>query len=464
MTSQLNLKCTLNISTLQAGGTTRLVYLLLEVKPGDSAASRQPVPVNLGLVVDVSESMYIRLVSDSEMAELEQLGLLEEVIADGVPAWEIKDIPAEVIARFPRRIDRLQEALKVVVQQLRPADHFSLVAFAGQATVLMPGVTGREKRRLLPAIKKLNDLRLGDDTYLGRGMAVGLDELRRVDNVSYVSRLLLLTDGFTKDEADCRRYAEMSQAAGISISTMGLGGEFNEDLLIPMADQGGGNAYFIADPSDMAEAFAKELSAVQAVAYRNLELKLRLMAGAELRRAFRVKPVISDLGYPPKLGDSYSLALGDLERDAPPALLLEIIAPPRQAGTYRLAQLVLAYNPIGSFQTTPDVGEKVRQDVITQYVPGFVSAPVEPRVMNLVETVSAFKLQTRALQEAERGDVVSATRKLQAAATRLLDMGEDELAAAMQSQAEQLAQQGQLDVRATKKLRYETRKLTQKLD
>ncbi len=463
MTTQLNLNCTLNTSTLLADGSMRLLYLLLEVEPGDIAAAVGPAPINLSLVVDVSDSMYFRLVSDNEMAELAQLGFLEEVIADGVPAWQAKNIPPEVMARFPRKIDRLKEALQVVVEQLRPPDKFSLVAFAGQAVTLVSNAAGGEKRRLLPEIDKLNELRLGDDTYMGQGMALGLDELRRSPGSGHVSRMLLLTDGFTMDEAECRRQAEAAQAGGISISTMGLGGEFNEELLIPMADQGGGNAYLIDDPSELAQSFAQELSAVQAVAYRNLELKLRLMAGAELRRSFRVKPVISDLGHPTKLGDSYSLPLGDLERDAPPALLLEVIAPARQAGSYRLAQLVLAYEPVGSLQSIPDVGEKARRDVVVQYVPGPVSISPDPRVMNLVETVSAFKLQTRALQEAELGNIAGATRKLQAAATRLLDMGEGELATAMQSQAQQLGQQGQLDAQATKKLRYETRKLTQKL-
>ncbi len=462
MTDQLALTCTLNTPTLPANGPLRLIYLLVEVEMTGGAAATGPAPVNLGLVVDVSESMHFYLATDSQMAELVQLGMLREVVADGVPAWEAQDIPPEVMARFPRKIDRLKDALRVVVEQLRPADVFSLIAFAGHAVTIVPSAPGTEKTRLLPQIEKLDELRLGDDTYMGRGMALGLDEVRHHAVPTHISRMLILTDGFTVDEAECRRQAEMAGAAGISISTMGLGGEFNEDLLIPMADQRGGNAYLIGDPSELPAAFAQEFSAVQAVAYRNLELKLRLVQGAELRRTFRVKPVISDLGQLTSLGGSYSLPLGDLERNAPPALLLEVIAPSRPAGVYRLAQLVLAYDPVGPGSGA--LGEKVRQDAIVQYALDPAMVPPDPRVMNLVETVSAFKLGTRALQEVEAGDITGATRKLQAAATRLLDMGEDDLAAALQAQAQHLAQQGQLDPHATKKLRYETRRLTQKLE
>jgi Ca-activated chloride channel family protein len=53
---------------------------------------------------------------------------------------------------------------------------------------------------------------------------------------------------------------------------------------------------------------------------------------------------------------------------------------------------------------------------------------LNPQVMNIVEKVTAFKLQTRALDDIEAGNVVGATQKLQGAVTRLLNSGESELA------------------------------------
>ena len=88
----------------------------------------------------------------------------------------------------------------------------------------------------------------------------------------------------------------------------------------------------------------------------------------------------------------------------------------------------------------------------------------DPRVMNLVEKVTAFKLQTRALSEAEAGNVSGATQKLRAAATRLLDLGELELAQKAQAQAEQLEQGQGMNAETQKELRYATRRLTQKLE
>ena len=108
--------------------------------------------------------------------------------------------------------------------------------------------------------------------------------------------MVLLTDGFTADSDECLRQAQKASAAGLTISTVGVGMEFNEELLINIAEMSKGNAYFIQDPQDIPAVFAQELSGVQAIALRNLELKLRLTGGVELRKAYRAKPVIADLG------------------------------------------------------------------------------------------------------------------------------------------------------------------------
>jgi Ca-activated chloride channel family protein len=106
----------------------------------------------------------------------------------------------------------------------------------------------------------------------------------------------------------------------------------------------------------------------------------------------------------------------------------------------------------------------VRSDIVVQYSDDpWAGTQTDAKVMNVVEKVSAHRLQTRALQEVQAGNIAGATVKLRAAATRLLNMGEDELAQAALQEAENLERQGQLSAAGTKKLRYETRKLTQKL-
>jgi Ca-activated chloride channel family protein len=171
-----------------------------------------------------------------------------------------------------------------------------------------------------------------------------------------------------------------------------------------------------------------------------------------------VRPVIADLGDVPSEGGSVNLYLGDLEVNAPPAVLLELIVPPRPAGDYRLCQVLLAYEDPRSGRTP-----KIRQDVVVRYSedPAALAIRPEAKVMNVLERVSAFRLQTRALEQAATGDLAGATAKLRMAATRLLDMGEPELARTALREADNLQSQGQMSATGSKEMRYATRQLTQ---
>jgi Ca-activated chloride channel family protein len=74
----------------------------------------------------------------------------------------------------------------------------------------------------------------------------------------------LLTDGLTLDEDECRALALRARQAGIGLSTVGLGAEFNEELLITLAETNGGHAYFARSPHQVPGIFDQELKRVEA--------------------------------------------------------------------------------------------------------------------------------------------------------------------------------------------------------
>lgn len=459
MDNPLHLLCHLNADYVLPATQQHLIYGLLSVRVGE--LHTEPAPVTLDLVVDTSTSMKIPLLTEEQFKELASLGAVREVIADGIPVWRFENVPVGFTKDCPRALDIVKVAIVSAVKALRRSDFCGLVAFAGSARRLSPISPASKTRDLLRGVERLDEIDLGDDTRVAAGLSLAVKELavQRHSKISTVQRIVLLTDGFALDEVDALRWGQQAASAGISISTMGLGGDFNEDLLLTLAESSGGNAYFIEAPPDIPGAFANELKASQSVALRELELKLRLYGGVELRRAYRVRPTISDLGLPFQVDGGVSIALGDLDLRTPPAVLLELIIPPRSPGRYRLAQAVLAHTDISGMP-----GPKASADLLIEVgLDPTRASHLDPQVMNLVETVSAYKLQTRALEDAERGDVAGATTRLRAAATRLLGLGEDELAQAALQEADSLDQQGSLSSARTKKLRYETRRLTQKL-
>jgi Ca-activated chloride channel family protein len=83
--------------------------------------------------------------------------------------------------------------------------------------------------------------------------------------------------------------------------------------------------------------------------------------------------------------------------------------------------------------------------------------------MNLVEKVTAFKLQTRALEVLDSGDVEGATGKLQSAVTHLLSQGDVDLANTVQQEIENLQKARAMSPEGRKTIRFSSGK-TVRLD
>jgi Ca-activated chloride channel family protein len=453
----LTFTATFNQEILPANGPMRLVYVLLEIQPVEASTPPPRLPVNLGIIVDKSDSMLVPILSPEQFQEMSRQGAVREVMVDGVPVWQFENVPPNYKIKGPCSLDFVKQALRVALEKISAKDHFSLVAFAREAQVLISSQSGTQRRVLLRAIDQIDKLQLGSDTFMAAGLNAGYNEVKRGLTRDMVNRLIVLTDGFAMDAAQCQLLAQTAAREGITISTMGLGVEFNEELLISLADLSGGNAYFIRDASEIGNAFTQELSGVQRIVLRDLNLKLRLSEGVELRRVHRVKPFISDLGAIPVADRAANLALGDLAKDGGMALLVEVLAPTRGEGAYRLAQTMLDYNdPVRGLY-----GAKVNQDLVIRYAAVPTGTPTNAKLLNIIEKVSAFKLQTRALEEARTGNTAVATQKLKAAATRLLSLGENDLARAALQEAENLEQHGRMSAAGTKRLRYDTRRLVE---
>ncbi len=128
---------------------------------------------------------------------------------------------------------------------------------------------------------------------------------------------------------------------------------------------------------------------------------------------------------------------------------------PKPAGQYRIGQVEVSYD----IPQLGLLGAREKTDLILQITADqALTRQVNPQVMNIVEKVTAFKLQTRALDDIEAGNIASATQKLEGAATRLLNSGETELAQSVRQEAEKLQQEGQLSSEGAKTIRFGSRR------
>lgn len=458
MANEVALQCILNVGSVPAGGgEQRLLYLLVDLRPGDGLEGAQ-VPVNLALVLDVSESMRLPVLSREQFEELSRLGQVNRTTSDGVPVWTFRQIPEEIRKAAPSNLEAVQASIAQSARHLEGHDRVSLVAFADRAETLLKAIPGSEGKQVLDAVASMSQMKLGDETNMAVGLQEGLEQVRRAQTVEMTNRVMVLTDGFTREPERVLSLSKEARDGGVSVSTLGIGTEFNEKLLVEMADASLGNAYFAPQPQDIPDAFAKELAAVQAVSLRDVGVEIKLSTGIEVRRAYRVRPATSMLKDIKREGRTLQVSMGDMEPANPPALLIELVVPPQSGGTFRVARVSVLY--------AGKEGERVQaaaSDVVLNYVVGGGRMEPNPLVMNTVERVTAYALQTRALDEMAAGNVAGATQKLRAAATRLLALGETDLAQAAEQEAARLSESGQASAESAKELRYATRRLTQRL-
>jgi len=454
----MQLHCTVN-PYIPVTHQRHLVYVLVEVDQGNVAPPVQQgaaLPINLGLVVDASRSMSIPILTNEQFQKLRSMGMARQKIVDGVKVWQF-EVPKGYSVEAPSNMDFTKEALRVVAGHLRPSDLFSLVAFAEDALLMVASSPGSRNSVLLEAIDRLDRANLGDDTYMARGVAQGLKQIQAglSTGTDMNDRMIVLTDGYTLDEQETLTWTDKAHQSGIVVSTMGLGMDFNEQLLISMADRSGGESYLIEDPQQIPDAFAQELVRAQSVTWRNLSIELGLPGDVTLRRAHRVRPSIAVAS--PTTDRSPRIELGHLETDRPPAALLELVVPPRPEGAYRLAQVALRGQPSGA--TSEQMVHSA--DILVRYTERpSLAQQTDPTLMSIIQAVSAYKLQSTAIEEAQRGNVAQATRRLRAAGERLIEMGQDDLGQTMLVEADLLEQDGQMSSEGTKKLRYGTRKLS----
>lgn len=408
MAGEVNLRATLARPYLAATTTPQVAYALLEVQPTQAVAQVR-MPVNVCFVLDRSGSMK------------------------------------------GEKIERVRQATTMAVDRLAPDDVAAVVIFDHRTEVLIPAGPVGDRRAMKERIARIRD---AGGTKIAPALDRALQEIQK-DRSGAIRRLVLLTDGQTENEDECLRRAEDAGRLGVPVTALGVGKDWNEDLLIEMANRSGGTADYIARPDEITEYFQHTVQQAQNTVIQNAVLNLRLVSGVTPRAVWQVIPLINNLGYRPISDRDVSVPLGELETGQGRTLLVELLVDPRSVGTYRVGQAEVVYD----VPALGLAGEKAKVDVLLTFTADQGQlAQVNAGVMNIVEKVSAFKLQTRALQDLSQGDVQGATQKLKSAVTRLLSQGELELAETMQKEIANLERSGQLSSEGQKTIKFQGRK------
>ena len=164
-----------------------------------------------------------------------------------------------------------------VVEKLGDKDKVSVVIYDNKVHTLVPLQVASENRAQV--IRKIHSVQSGGSTNLYGGWEAGKDQLVEAVSDDVISRDLLLSDGQAnvgrKHPEEVLPSCQEALEQGISTSTYGLGRNFNEDLMVEMANSGGGSTYYGQTADDLEEPFNEEFDMLRALCAKDVHFSLQ---------------------------------------------------------------------------------------------------------------------------------------------------------------------------------------------
>jgi Ca-activated chloride channel homolog len=182
-----------------------------------------------------------------------------------------------------------------LLQKLNHDDRVAIVSYGSDVDVNVPSnfVNAEHRRRLVQAVRGMV---VGGGTNLGGGLQRGIQEVMRPlrssrsNNAFDVSRVLLMSDGNAnvgvRSRQSYRNLVDQAIRSDISISTIGVGLDYNEDLMTLIGNRGGGNYHFVDQTTVLAHVLDAEFEGLSATVAKNASIELRFGQGVTMTELF----------------------------------------------------------------------------------------------------------------------------------------------------------------------------------
>ena len=399
---------TLHRETLLAQTAGQKLFVALTVRPGEEASAARP-QLSVAFVVDTSGSMRETVTEPTERTG-------RTTVVDGRRY--------EVVRGAKSKMDLVVEALTGVLESnlLQADDRLALVKFDDEAEVLLPFTEARQRGALQAAVARLADFSGG--TQMGAGMREALGLLRLEEGSK---RLLLLTDGRTSDEDLVREVGASLAEDRVAVTTIGVGEEWNEELLTELTDRTQGKPFYVVPDAenpqppavrmtDLPGELMAELEHTANEVVTGLRLNVRTVKDVRLERVTRVYPTQNEVD---KVKEGAQLFLGSAEAGADTVFILEFTLPSRPSARMRLAQLALTFEVPGAGYR----GETEPLDVVVEFTANeALAARINSEVMRWVQQRNIEGLIHQATQQAE-SDPAGAQKTMELARAMTVRLG-----------------------------------------
>lgn len=223
------------------------------------------------------------------------------------------------------KLERAKEAAIGAIDRLHDDDIVSVVAYDSTVDVIVPATKARDRASIHRAIRALQ---AGNTTALFAGVSKGAHEVRKFIEREYINRIILLSDGLANEGPSTPgALGDLGQSLGherIAVSTLGLGADYNEDLMTALAQKSDGNHMFIRNEDDLKTAFDRELGDVLSVVAQDVTIRIACGEGV---RPVRILGREADIS-----GQTVTTSLNQVYNGQMKYVLLEVELPAGQPG------------------------------------------------------------------------------------------------------------------------------------
>ncbi len=344
------------------GGTTQRTFIKIDLNGFKLDRDIPKTPVNVAIVLDKSGSM------------------------NGEKMLQAKHAAIQAVSR------------------LSEGDVVSIITYDNAAQVLLPAT---EVSRLDNIEQEINRITAGGGTALYDGVVSGANQIREFLAGNRVNRVILLSDGQANHGPDTPDALGALGASlirdGISVSTIGLGLGYNEDLMVSLAMRSDGNHHFVEHADMLAGMFNQEFGDVLSVVAQDVNVSIKLAPG--------IRPV-RVLGRDASIdGHQVNVNLNQLYSEQQKYVLLEVETSDKQTeGTHKIADVDVSYaNMLTQIQ------ERHAQSITASFTNSLaeVEAAVDKETMVSAVEQRAVLNEEEAIQLRDRGLQAEAEALLQ---------------------------------------------------
>lgn len=306
-------------------------------------------------------------------------------------------------------------AAKAMLAQLAEADHFTVISFDNGAEVLASGAGGTAA--VQEANRRIDALYPRGGTDMVAGLQTGIARLKAGYRKERSHRVVLISDGVPNTSAGLVEMARGATQNGIQVTTIGVGTDYNEDLMSKIADAGAGNYHFINDSRALAKILSRELQELAAVVGREAVLEVDFASG--------VTPV-KVYGYDARLDSERAIIpLGDVFGGQSAEVLVKL-RHPRLEGEKRIAQVQLRF-----FDAIRSKDAKNSRQIVAAFIADRkqITASLDKETEAKVQRIAAAEALKDAMEKVKAGRYeeartrLSAQRAANAAAAQSLGLG-----------------------------------------